>query len=462
MTTNSLFGVSQRHVRLLLIAALVVQLALIVYINRPWIPIDTRTYLDLARSVAHLSFSLPTASVPEPTPYRAPGFPVFLAAILDIAKLPNVSVILIYAILYIICIFYISKTYFERQAARNIYIALCLIYPFTAFYLMNIATEGLAIGFLVLMTIILSQKSGSTLRDIALVGILGGIVSLIRPDTLPVLALPVIVVAWRRYRSGHLRQAPIISLANMALAPAIALLIMSPFAIWNYHHFNKISVLPAASAMGKSLYIATWDGILDIKDLGILAGTADEPQQPTTRAIRAGLARDVADIERMARTTAADDPIYRRYPYAAHQIALDDQFKKHALDRIRADPGQYVGHLLRSVWNIWNTQEYPPSLPSFARIALMAMSGLTITLAALGAIMSLIPRSDVKLSRVPLLTILIVTAVHLPLHTEARYTATVRLLMLIYAASFVIFVVHNFTSKYRRDRADMLPEASRT
>ena len=432
---------------------LVFQLILAGYVNRPWLPIDARIYLGLAQQMAHLSYSLPTPFGVEPSPYRTPGFPAFLAVLLDVLKLPYLVVLALFGSAYLLSIRIIANCIFGKSLERNIFLCLTIIYLFPVFYVMSIATEGIAIPLIALLAVQLTSVT-LTWRRLFLIGLLGGLVSIVRPDALPTLIVPTIVVFWRGYSRGDLSRTPLVVIAKAGFSPTITLLLMSPFAFWNLHNFDKFSMLPVASGSGKSLYIATWDGVLTLQDLGPLVGTAMQPQPASKRAIDAGLEREVNEITRSANTIAAENFPTARYLGATRDMAYDQQYSAKAMVRIKKNPGQYALHILRGSWNMWNTQEYPSALPTLARYALKVVSGVFLVLALVGAFLTICRRLNMALSRVPLLIIAVYVLIHLPFHTEARYTAPVRLLMLVYAAALLATVGRRLFSRFTTQQQD--------
>jgi hypothetical protein len=121
------------------------------------------------------------------------------------------------------------------------------------------------------------------------------------------------------------------------------------------------------------------------------------------------------------------------------RIAAAQVFKRAAIQRISADPMNYAGHIVHNLWALWVTKRYS-GLPTSVSAGLMISSFVVFLLGFAGMGVSLVRPRTAPLPWLLVPVALYPFAIHLWLHTEARYTAATRPLLMMFAAGFVIWL----------------------
>jgi hypothetical protein len=96
--------------------------------------------------------------------------------------------------------------------------------------------------------------------------------------------------------------------------------------------------------------------------------------------------------------------------------------------------------VLHNIWALWVTKRYD-RLPTIAAIALAASSAAIFILGLAGMVMAVVRW---RASSIPWLLVpvtLYPAAIHLWLHTEARYTAATRPLLMMFAGAFIAWLL---------------------
>ena len=311
---------------------------------------------------------------------RAPGYPLFLAALVHV---PPTLIIVIQMALYLASVWLFSRYVFEK--GRTIFLMIAAIYVFPLFYVAAIASEANAI-FLFASATVLAMNRRWVLSGIAL-----GCAVLTRPDLLPaVLALPLAAWAYDKGKAG------LLTLAG-------SFLILAPYMVWNTATFGRPSPIPVNSTIGLSLYLASWESRVGYDELQSVHAKA----QPTRLAIESGLTAELVKIRDAGGT--------------------DKEFRDAAFRRMAADPLDTALHSIKAVWRLFNTQRYP--VPPSIALGLGMISTIVWLLGMIG--MALYARGKLI---IPAALFWAVLVGHLPLHTEARYTALLRLILMVFAA----------------------------
>jgi len=370
---------------------------------------DAPDYLRLADDLARGSFG--TAAWPEAM--RPPGYPLFLCVLHNLMGLPVDFIAVLQLLMYIGSIWAVSR--FLSGRARTIFVCFAAVYPFAAFYASAIMAEAIATLLLTIIALLVARLSWAR---VLLAGALSGLLTMFRPDfALLPLALA-LGFGWRQ---------PMRAVAMIIAAAAV----MTPYAMWNAANFGKLSPVPVAGALGTSLYLSTWQDKVSLESLNALyAGRA------TPEAQKAGLIAEVTRINRSIGApplTAPWNPA--DYSPLSRERAAVAAFGDAAIARIKADPAFYVRHVVLNVWRLWNSSSYPALAPLLALI-----SGMVALLGFCGAALNLW-RPHGPLTQTQVLAFLYLPAVHIGLHTEARYTAAARPLLLMYAAWFVVYLM---------------------
>lgn len=309
---------------------------------------------------------------------RVPAYPLFLAAL---GALPAGGIIAIQLALYLVSVCLFDRFVFKSDA----FLPVAAVYIFPLFYVAVVASEALAILFIAVAL--------ASVRKPPFSGLAVGLAVLTRPDHLPAaVALPAIVWALDR----KTLQRPVLIIAGTCAA-------LLPYMAWNKANFGSFSPLPVSSVAGLSLYIATWEGHVGYDELQVIIAHA----KPTQKAIDSGLVAEHSAILAKGGT--------------------DKQFRDAALKRMRVEPELAVWHSVKGIWRLFNTQRYPA--PPIIALGLSIVSSAVWLLGMIG--MLLFARGRLLIPAAVFWAVLIA---HLPLHTEARYTASLRLILVGFAA----------------------------
>jgi hypothetical protein len=372
---------------------LVVQAGLAIYVSSPWMTGDSDSYLALSDAIQQGNYGNDVL--------RPPGYPILLA--LWPFGIPALMVL--QEAVWLVCLCLVSRM------AGQIVLWLALIYPFPAMYVANVGTEAWAMLTVTLAAWLLTRDNG---RSYALAGVAASIGTMFRSD---LLLLPVAIAVYVIWRNWRLALVPVVSAAAAML----------PYSLWNLSTHGQFKPTPLAGALGNSLYSASWQPHVSQRTID-----AFYEHRATPEAERTGLADEVRQLNRRIgapELTAPWNPA--TYPTQRQQIESVSEFGEAALERIKADPLSYARHVASNIWALWNTRTYPP-LPAPVEWALRLSSALVWLLGLAGLLLT------PKRLWGPLAVLLYVPAVHLWLHTEARYTASVRPLLLLVASLAVV------------------------
>lgn len=391
-----------KNIRFAAVLAIIVQLIGVFTVTSPWMRSDSPFYLAIAHNLSQGFFSYDGVHAEATWP---PGYPAILAVLHEWLQLPIAAIIALQLGLLAVAITIVSRLMDDKP--RTIFLLLCAFYPMPALYLSAVMSEAWALlAVSVVATLLLRVLS---VRVLLVIGIICGVAALIRPS---LALLPFVVGAYLLFNRHGWRS---------ALPLVVAAGVLMPYAVWNAVTFGKASPLPVAAATGTSLYLATWQSRLPSKDINALY-----QGQITPRAERAGLGREVTRLNR----EIGAPPLHVTWSaplYPPHlQVRANEVLRRAALEQIVADPISYGRHVARNAWALWNTSEYPSAVPAGIATVLMLTSAVIFVLGAIGCFLNWRHPAAWVLAYFP--------AVHLWLHTEARYTAPARLLLLLMAA----------------------------
>jgi hypothetical protein len=181
--------------------------------------------------------------------------------------------------------------------------------------------------------------------------------------------------------------------------------------------------------MGTNLYLATWENELGLDDFNSMTG-----KQQTDAVKRSNIMQEVSGINASIGAPAQITPFTLAwYPTPELQMAASEAYYQVAIERIKNNPASYAWHVISSWWRLWHTEHYPAAVPAVFRLALKISSIVVYVLGFAGGIFAL--RGGIKSPLVaPFLFLLYFPLVHCWLHTEARYTAGGRLILIFYAS----------------------------
>lgn len=221
----------------LLILAIAIRIAILVIpgnsIRTPWSGGgDMDVYVLLARNLvsgqgytyAHL-----------PTAFRTPGYPLFLAAMMEVF-----GGHFVFAARFIQVIAGFATAYFCMSAARSLFdetagkatMLAALLFPTLLYFSGEILTEGLTSFLLALFLWKFAQDiRGPSLKRAAAMGVAVGFGALVRAN-MAVLGLVALVAAWGVRRSPRARM-------QLAIVPLCAGLVVAPWIIRNWIVFGQ-------------------------------------------------------------------------------------------------------------------------------------------------------------------------------------------------------------------------------
>jgi len=409
-------------------ALLVVEAAFVWWLRKPWLTPDSTLYLELARNLSGPGFVSDSSSGLLPDATRPPGYPLFLNLLVYRFHFAIGTIVALQLVMYLASIWLFARQLARTVLLRTALLGVAAVYIFPFFYSAAVLSEALAILIVASLAVVLSTRWRRSILQMAVAGALVGVGGLVRTDLLPLLVAVLAIAVWRN------RDRPWRAASAVLCAMAAAMAILLPYMSWNQRAFGSFSPVPVGSLVGQSLYLATWESSLPFADRAIINS---EPVTPG--AIRAGLPAKIAAIRQQARDDAPRIETARRYPERRLQIAESRSFLEAAIQRIGERPSDMVFHIVKATWRLVNTGDYP-GIPRAVGLAMTVVSFAVFALGVLGAVGTLALRPR-PVSAAPLLVWLCVQAPHLPLHTEARYTADVRLIVMLYAAVAVALLI---------------------
>jgi hypothetical protein len=437
----------------LLWLAIVLQVGLIFYKSQPHLTNDSPTYLELARQLDAGAFGTGSDDGFRPEAARPPGYPIFLWFFLHGLGLPWVAVIIAQYGLYLLAVSLAQRLLVKHGFSPLPLLSLVLAYPFPATYAARVMPEGLTLFLVTLLAYLLARPRELKPSTALWAGAVGGVAILVRPSLALLPAGLALVLFWASFRGSG----AIVALKRVVPMLLVTTLVLLPYAIRNYAVFGIATPLPPAGPFGHSLYLATWEGELTNADQqAFIMGRVTEAAR------NSGFASEVARLnESMGAPpmTAPYSPDY--YESSYHKVAGERIFLRAALDRIAAAPSAYFRLVVNKWWRLWNTAEYPAAVPPWARVSLKVFSAVICLLGLGGAAYALFGQTDYAL-KVPSVIMLYFPLVHAWLHTEARYTAPARLLLLFNAAVLLLAIGTKLAHRRTGNMIDPVPEGQLT
>jgi hypothetical protein len=443
ITSIRSFGI----IRALLWCGLIAQSALVMIMTKPWLTADSPKYLALAEALKNGAFGLVENGLFQPEVVRPPAYPVLLYIVLHLLNQKLVAVVIVQLALYLFSIFLVERILRKYEITSLPLLLLALMYPSISAYAAQIMTEGISIFLVTLIVFLLATPASITVPRLFVSGVLAGAAILCRPD---LLLLPLLLgVAIAISDLGKLGLGATV-IKNLAPVVTGCSLLLVPYAVRNHIILGAPSPLPPAGAVGNSLYTATWESTLTLKDFDSLyAGPVSKAAEDS------GYVSEVARINQSIGAPAMTPPFNpESYPQEI-RIRASHAYAEEAFERMLHNPGGYIIHSINKWWRLFNTAEYPGRLPIGLRVFLQISSALIWLLGFAGTIYLFLTGANFGL-KIPSVALLYFPLVHMWLHTEARYTASARLLLL-FNASILLFVVYRKFVE-RRNRARLRPD----
>lgn len=238
---------------------------------------------------------------------------------------------------------------------------------------------------------------------------------------------------------------------------------VSPWLLYNVVYFHNLSMSPPAAGIGRNLWEGHWQTVLSGH---VQAALTDMAETTWDRPALDARVRELAASERLNPSRLLDyvhqwqdmrrmwdtpkEPVAR----AAARVAADAEYGRLALEDIRRDPVAHIrGRLTRGVMLLWITDipiRYSDinALPTLAIRAIWLAQAALVALALWG-IAVLWPRNRPAAAAFAALFVYL-TAVHVVLYSEARYTLPAKPAMLLLAVVGVQASALSVTDRGRR------------
>lgn len=438
--------------RLLMLAALlaVAHGAFFMYYQSPdWATVaDQEGYRRLARSLAETGrfTRFPESAQFIPEVIRTPGYPLFVAAIYATLGTSQIAVAAVQTLLFallVLLVFDIARRCTNERVAAAAAL-LTAVYPTFPYFAALVMTE---LWTTVMLTLAIAaafraHRSGAT-RDYLLTGLIFGITALSRPAFV---LLPIAMVGMGFLLTLVPRGPRLAAVRPWGWVLTVFCVTLAPWFAFNDAVMGRFALAPAGG-VGRGLWEGSWHGTWRGRVHDQLTQLAGEPTDSPTLDARVGeLAaatgydpgpmrtyvhqwRDIRQI-----WDAPEEPLAR----AEARIAADREYQRVALDNIRRDPAGHVRRRLTyGLFVLWSADiwvrysDIDGTAPIVIR-GMWAVQALLLALAAWGAL-RLVARGQLVEAWLLVTPLLYVTAVHLPLLTEARQSLPVKPLLLLVA-----------------------------
>jgi 4-amino-4-deoxy-L-arabinose transferase-like glycosyltransferase len=401
-----------------------------------------------------------------PETIRTPGYPLFVAAVYRIAGENHVAVAAaqagLFALLTLIVFALTARLATQRVAlAAAAFTALFAPIPY---YGALVLTEVLCTVFVTLgMWLAVRAVQDGRAIDRILTGVVFGLATLVRPNfvLLPVAVggSIVLVELWR----GHWRA--LLGWSAMLVAFAA---VLSPWIAYNVVYVHRWTISPAGG-LGRATWEASWQGTW-----------SGRVQADLTRLVEAHVSDPDDRLDRLVDSFAADNSAapepMRRYVHqwrdirriwdtptdarerAQMRIAADDVYWRVGLENIRQDRlGYVVRRITIGTFVLW-AAEIPIRASQINTSSRLLVRGLWLIQAAAMALALLglvfVALRGGLLRAAPLAALIAyMTAVHVPLLAEARYSLPAKPVVLALAAIALAEILHRMLP----DTGDVLP-----
>lgn len=396
--------------------------------SSPWLTGDSLRYLALADSLRNgIGFGLNAGGIYEPEGWRMPGYPALIAICQMTLGLNRAALVTVQGLLVLASVgmVYLLASKCFGKCAALIFLVLSSIYPFIAHSAVQISAEAPALFFVSLAYYSLS--SPKTWR-FAFAGLAIGLASYFRPNLLflSIAVAGAIVMASRR------------AFPKACILVIAAGLTVLPWAIRNHVVFHHFTPTPAIKGSGTSLLLATWQSRVSVDSLvnyGMRGRVTAELRD-------SGMLDQISALNR--RIGMPEDTVFitpEAYPGNAKKQEADRLFTETALDNIKKWPLTYLLSSTINMARMWFSA-YLSGFPPLIRAAFLVEGVVVLLAGVLGGWKAL--RHCNAEHRTVIYAIvgglLYFTLTLCWLHTEARYTIPIRLLLLALAGYSVMHV----------------------
>ncbi len=417
------YRLDRNEVWLAVVVAFAVRLVMLVLVAYRFDTGDSFWYDHLAKNlVDHGTFSLSLEPPIEPTYYRPPLFPGFVAVLYRVWRAPlavQLAQVVISTATVVICAKAVELLV-TRVARWTLWLG--ALVPANAVYAGAMLSETLTTFFLVAAVAlpVLWKHRAAWLG----MGALFGLAALTRDVYLALIPFTAVLLPFD-FVHGWVDEVPLKRrLGSAALLVCGALLAIAPWTARNHHVSGQ--VIPVSKGiLGQGLWIGTWetDG-----DWLVKGGFDDGPPDGSFRT-----AAEKAEVE---------DALKLKGP------PRDQAMRKLAFDRYREEPFAVLGRWLYRAPQMWfgtrfDVFAFRPAFLAYGapawwvfKAALFAINSAIVLLGWAGLLISVWRRSWLAWLAIP---IVYNTLIFLPLHsTEPRYSQPVYLFLCAFAAYVIV------------------------
>jgi 4-amino-4-deoxy-L-arabinose transferase-like glycosyltransferase len=445
-----------RHVRRLLIATVALaDAALFIVYQRPdwntqWS--DQNGYLMLGRNLARASrftrFADTAAYVPEPI--RTPGYPVFVAALDALFGESHLVIAIAQAVLFaIVCL--LVEAIARRVASDRVAFAAGLVtalYPPLPYFGALVLTEMFT-TFLVTagMAVWLYAIRRNSTAGFVGAGLLLAATALTRPafQFLPLFVAAALLLVPGDRRPRWRGSAVMLAAFTVAVVPWLA---------YNVVYFRTLTFSPAGGP-GRQVFEGTWQVELPGRveaELTALADATTDRLELDER-IREVAARSKLSPERLLQYVHQHQDIRRiwtepRDPLTriSARIAADHEYLRVGLENIREHPFRHVwGRATRGTFLLW-AAEIPVRYSDINRLSPAAVRALWLPQVLLMLIsvwgMAALARRGARVESFAMAALVVyVSAFHMPMYSEARYSLPAKPIVLLLATVGIVELI---------------------
>jgi hypothetical protein len=261
----------------------------------------------------------------------------------------------------------------------------------------------------------------------AAVGLMIGIATYFRPNLFLlsfVIAISCVMADRRMYRKS-------------LILIITALLAALPWTLRNYSTFGVVTPVSVIRGTGNSLFLATWQSKVSTRSLieyGMRGGVTPELE-------RSGMLAQIHSVNRQI--GVSQDTVFvslEAYKGNETKARADRLFTEAAWRNMKFWPGTYLFSSMKNMTRMWFSANLPERLPGLVRGMLVGLGIAALVLGITGLTIEL--RRGARAHKVmvysALGTFLYFTLTLCWLHTEARYTLSARMIMLVFASHAIV------------------------